>query len=86
MNIEQKFTEALIQVFTRAIQTEALVRIVDTTPIPSFDFPISQMEFFEYLKRADLSKVEIKSLIDLGTLYFNEIKEVLAAEMDRRVA
>ena len=86
MNIEQRFTEALIQIFTRANQTGALVRIEDSLPIPSFDFPISQSEFFDYLKRADLSQVEIKSLIDLGTLYFKEIKEVLAIEMDRRKA
>ena len=35
---------------------------------------------------SDLSTLSVRSLVDLGTLYYSEIKEVLDNEMARRKA
>lgn len=84
MKLEQKLTEALIQVFTRTFQNGVRLSLSDLTPLPSYNLDISRDDFIGYINEADLSAVEIKSLIDLGTLYFAECKTALMNELNRR--
>ncbi len=84
MNLEQKLTEALIQVFTRTFQNGVTLSISDSTPLPSYNLDISRTDFIGYINEVDLSAIELKSLIDLGTLYFAECKTALMNELNRR--
>ncbi len=84
MNLEQKLTEALIQVFTRTFQNGIRLSLSDLTPLPSYNLDISREDFIVYINEADLSAVELKALIDLGTLYFAECKTALMNELNRR--
>ena len=84
MNLEQKLTEALIQVFTRTFQNGVTLSLSDLTPLPSYNLDISRADFISYINQVDLSAVELKSLINLGTLYFAECKSALMNELNRR--
>jgi hypothetical protein len=84
MNLEQKLTEALIQVFTRTFQNGVWLSLSDLTPLPFYNLDISREDFIGYINEADLSAVELKALIDLGTLYFSECKTALMNELNRR--
>lgn len=86
MTTNAKLLHGLVQVFTRRTTSGVVVRISDGGPIPSFDVEISRPEFIELLKESGLSTLSIRSLVDLGTLYYSEIKEVLDKEMARRKA
>ena len=75
---------ALVQVFTRNKTNLVWISIDDGGPIPPYRLTVRCETFMELLKRSDLSKLSVKSLVDLGTLYFSELNEILAEEMARR--
>ena len=84
MSIEEKFLNGLVQIYTRGKTSQVLLRIQDGLPIPPYDININQHEFFDFLRRSDLSALSVRSLVDLGSLYFNDLKDVLDSEMKRR--
>ncbi len=87
MNVaSERFLEGLVQVFTRSNSNQVSISIRDGLPIPPFEFSFSKDEFLEHLRNSDLSKLSIKSILDLGSLYFTEIQDALAAELASRRA
>jgi hypothetical protein len=84
MSLEEKLLNGLVQVYTRGITSNVLLRIYDETPIPPFDISVSRTEFLEFLGKSDLSTLTLKSLIDLSTLYFKDFKEVFERELSQR--
>jgi hypothetical protein len=84
MNIEQELLNALVQVFTRGRKPSVSLQVADSLPIPPFSITILESDFLDYLKRVDLSILPVAALVDLGTLYFREIEEVLTKELHRR--
>jgi hypothetical protein len=84
MSVEEKLLYGLVQIYTRGKTSHTTIRIHDGLPIPPFDINLNQSEFFDFLRRNDLSSLSVRSLVDLGSLYYNDLKDVLDSEMKRR--
>ena len=84
MTLEKKLLNGLVQVYTRGKINGVQIRVFDGTPIPPFDIDVSKDEFLAFFSEADLSTLSIRSLVDVSSLYFEELKDVLEREFKRR--
>ena len=84
MTIEEKLLNGLVQIYTRGKTSNTTLRIHDGLPIPPYDINLNQHDFFEFLRHSDLSTLSVRSLVDLGSLYYNDLKDILDSEMKRR--
>lgn len=80
----EQILEALVQVFTRSNSNSVSISVRDGLPIPAYEFTVSKDQFIGLVQTSDLGHLTIKSLLDLGSLYYKEIEEALNAEMSRR--